>query len=82
MKTKKTKKGLLLGLSTIVAGVSIFVASSTASASMSASASCTGPKTEHSQGGTYCKCMGEASCRDNSGCGGGIGDIIKDILGL
>jgi hypothetical protein len=64
-------------------GMSLLVASSTASASMSASSSCTGPKEEHTQGGTYCTSRNEASCRDNSGCGGGglIG-IIKDILGL
>lgn len=82
MKTKKTKKGLALGLSAVLVGTSLLVASGTASAS-SESSSCTGPKTEHSQGGTFCKCAGEGSCRDNSGCdgggGGGLGTII-DII--
>ena len=84
MKTKLTKKSLVVGLSTIVAGVSLFVASSTASASMASSSGsgCTGPKEEHTQGGTYCTNRNSANCCDNSGCkcGGGFFDWIKDLF--
>ena len=87
MKTNKTKKGLVLGLSTVMVGLSVLVASSTATASMSASSSgseCTGPKKEDNGGGTYCECANSAPCCDLSGCtcgddggGGGLGGLIE-----